>query len=304
MPKRLSQLEFISRAKEIHKNRYLYDKVHYINSNRHIVITCPKHGDFHVTPNNHTNNKSGCPKCYGKIKRTLEGFVKQADDVHGEYDYSAVIYVNDNTKVKIICKIHGHFKATPTNHIHRKSGCPTCAIAKSALNLSMGTAEFIRRGCIIHENFYNYSLVKYTNNHTKVDIICPKHGIFSQQPQLHLNQECGCPCCKSSKGERSVRKWLKKHNIVFSEQKTFKKCKYKKMLPFDFYLPEKNILIEYQGYQHYDKRSNFYQRDGSDTFEIVQLRDNIKREFAKNSGFQLIEIHYNKSIDKILQNIL
>jgi hypothetical protein len=66
----------------------------------------------------------------------------------------------------------------------------------------MGADEFIRRSVIVHGDRYNYDGVKYIDNHTKVDIVCPIHGMFSQQPRTHLKGR-GCPYCSKwvSNGE-------------------------------------------------------------------------------------------------------
>jgi len=56
--------------------------------------------------------------------------------------------------------------------------------------------EFICKANIKHENKYDYSLVEYKNNSTKIDIICPKHGIYKSSPRNHL---VGYNCPKSNK---------------------------------------------------------------------------------------------------------
>jgi len=56
--------DFIKKANLLHNNKYKYDKSNYITDKTKIVITCPIHGDFQQTPNNHLRNKNGCYKCY------------------------------------------------------------------------------------------------------------------------------------------------------------------------------------------------------------------------------------------------
>lgn len=72
--------------------------------------------------------------------------------------------------------------------------------------------EFIEKSSILHNNFYDYSLVNYVNNKTKVKIICPVHGVFEQRPDNHYHQDC--PCCKSNiiSVEDFIKKSNKKHN--------------------------------------------------------------------------------------------
>lgn len=99
----------------------------------------------------------------------------------------------------------------------------------------------------------------------------------------------GCPQCQETVGERVVRQCLEKNNIRYEYQKTFKDCKNKKCLPFDFYLPEYNIIIEYNGIQHYKAVKHF---GGNDKFKIQQLHDQIKEDFCEDNYIQLIYIPY------------
>ena len=111
-------------------------------------------------------------------------------EVHGDkYDYSKVEYINNKTKVCIICPEHGEFWQKPESHIIKKRGCPYCGgTAKLTLN------DFKRKSDEIHKYKYDYSKVEYVNYETKVCIICPEHGEFWQTPHGHLNGQ-GCPYC-------------------------------------------------------------------------------------------------------------
>ena len=100
--KRLTQEDFVNRARKVHDNKYNYSKVKYVNSTTKVVITCPIHGDFEQTPFSHLSGR-GCIFCSGKYKKTSEDFKQNAKKIHGDkYDYSKVEYVNNKTN---ICKI-------------------------------------------------------------------------------------------------------------------------------------------------------------------------------------------------------
>lgn len=123
--------EFITKAKEIHNNKYNYSKVNYINSKSKVTITCPIHGDFEQTPNSHLKN-GGCDKC-GRLKSneakkiTQEEFINRAINTHKNvYDYSKVVYINNHTKVNIVCITHGDFEQISADHLNGH-GCPSCA---------------------------------------------------------------------------------------------------------------------------------------------------------------------------------
>ncbi len=120
---------------------------------------------------------------------TLESFVSRASALHeNKYDYSKVEYVNNKTKVKIICPVHGEFECTPHNHLKGR-GCPLCA-----KNHKNSQEDFIAKANKVHNNFYDYSLVNFTKNAAKITIICPEHGPFEQEANSHLMGH-GCPEC-------------------------------------------------------------------------------------------------------------
>lgn len=134
------------------------------------------------------------------MKYTTKDFVNKAVSIHGDkYDYSHVRYINSNTKVEIICPIHGSFWQTPNMHIGMKhQGCPMCGGTKR-----MTIEEFVKKARNIHGNRYDYSLAVYKNNKTKVELICQEHGVFAITPNAHLRGD-GCPLCWEKKRRRGV----------------------------------------------------------------------------------------------------
>ena len=128
---RLPKDTFITRAKEIHGDKYDYSKVEYNTTNDKICIICPEHGEFWQRVSNHIIKRNGCPKCHPNYNKTTEDFIAKGREVHGnKYDYSKVEYVNNTTKVCIICPEHGEFWQRPNSHLSRKQGCPHCANSK------------------------------------------------------------------------------------------------------------------------------------------------------------------------------
>lgn len=122
--------KFVSRLKEVYGDKYLYQKVVYRNRVTNIVVGCPKHGDFMITPANFLAG-SGCPSC---SKFTIDDFLRKAKEKHGElYNYSQVDYVNTKEYVTIICSRHGPFSQTPNRHLDGR-GCPTCGIENNLLS--------------------------------------------------------------------------------------------------------------------------------------------------------------------------
>jgi hypothetical protein len=133
-------------------------------------------------------------------KSTKDEFIKISNKSHNNfYNYDNVIYVNNITKVEIICPIHGEFKQIPKDH-KKGRGCSECGKIKSIKTRSHTLDYFIKMSNIKHENKCDYSLIKsYKNNRTKVQIICKEHGVFSQLVEHHLNGLTGCIKCQTEK---------------------------------------------------------------------------------------------------------
>ena len=292
--KKLSQLEFLKRCKEKHGERYDYSLCIYNNKRTKIIVICKEHGQFQVYPLDHL--VSNCPFCINNnIKSNSSDFINKSKKIHGDkYDYSLVEYINNETKVSIICSIHGEFIQSPNSHLAGK-GCPKCGGTKK-----LSTDEFIKMSKKIHGDKYDYSLVEYVNHLTKIKIICKKHGVFKQTPNSHLSEK-GCPICFESKGEMKIRKFLNEKEIKYISQKKFKKCRYKRMLSFDFYLPTKNICIEYDGNQHF-KSVDYW--GGLKSYENRLIRDKIKNNFCSDNKIKLIRINEISKINEILEKEL
>ena len=177
----------------VHGDRYDYSSVNYVNSIFKVTIICRDHGPFSQTPGSHLANV-GCPDCAGNQPLTTETFIEKAIAIHGDrYDYSSVNYVNSISKVTIICPDHGPFSQTPGSHL-ANAGCPDCGGRKP-----LTTETFIEKAKAVHGDRYDYSSVNYVDAHTRVTIICPDHGPFSQVPDAHLNKAAGCPDCAGNK---------------------------------------------------------------------------------------------------------
>jgi hypothetical protein len=286
--------QFISECLEKRGNIYDYSLVEYINSKTKINIICNIHGVFQQTPNNHLNKGHNCPICsdgYYKRKSNSE-IIKDFKKTHGDkYNYNIVKYKDNKTKINIICNIHGVFQQTPNNHL-KGQNCPICS--------KIDTKEFIKRANDKHMFKYDYKLTKYVNMNTKVYISCPNHGVFKQVPYSHLYGS-GCPSCNDSKGEREIKRFLENVNIQYIPNHSFDGCKFKKKLRFDFYIPTKNICIEYDGSQHTKSVKYF---GGDDQFKLIQKRDMIKNKYCTENNIILIRIPYKGDIKNILSNAI
>ena len=158
----------------------------------------------------------------GKAK-TNEQFIEESKKIHGnKYNYSKTAYINNRTKVCIICPIHGEFLQSPKGHL-RGEGCKKCSNIKLSHDKNLGIDEFIYRATEIHGNKYCYSKTKYVNLNTKICIICQKHGEFLQTPNSHL-KGCGCPKCANKYMDEKYFK--EKSKIIHGEKYDYSKVKY------------------------------------------------------------------------------
>lgn len=140
-----------------------------------------------------------------------------------------------------------------------------------------------------------YNCLSLNKQNTYRDRIILQHDCGYQYEvvaQSFINGYGRCPKCmkKKSKGERLVQDWLVNNNIKFIRE--YPLCLEGHTLRMDFFLPEYNIYIEYQGEQHYKSISFF---GGEENFQKRQYYDNLKRKYCKNN---LIEIPYYE-IDNI-----
>jgi len=265
---------------------------------------CQKESEIQI--NNLINkaryNKYPC-LCY--YKHTREDFLRKAKEIHGnKYDYSLITeewwdenYKHGNkTQLPIICPNHGIFYQTYHEHVIIKNNCIWCT---SKLHYR----DFLKKAKEIHKNKYEYLfdeqwwIENFTSQeNTKILIKCPKHGEFWQVVANHLRQESGCPKCRESKGERKIRKYLEENNINYKYQYPIKIKNRKKSLYFDFYLPEQNIAIEFDGVFHYEDHPK-------QPLEITKKRDELKNQYCKENKIKLIRIPYWEydNIEKILE---
>jgi len=181
-------------------------KVEYKNTHQKVVVVCPIHGDFEITPNHHRSGV-GCKRChFDSQKITKEEFIKKSQEFFGSrYDYSLFETMPPNrTKIKIKCNEHNEiFLQEPRNHMKGHTGCPKCrSNILSGIGSEVGkfttqtelNETFIRKAKEIHGDLYDYNEFIYKNSDTKGKILCKLHGEFFQAPSNHL-KGTQCPQC-------------------------------------------------------------------------------------------------------------
>lgn len=158
-------------------------------------------------------------------------------------------------------------------------------------------------GTTTKNGFYVISVVKNSGGHGRHKIwnaVCPKcHKVFQvRSDHLVLGDIDSCGCC-ASKGEEKIAQILEEHNVEFERQKKFKDCKYKNPLPFDFYVTDKNIVIEFNGIQHYQPVDHF---GGEEEFRTREKYDSLKKTYCENAQIGYLVIAYDEDILKKLMD--
>lgn len=292
MPRKITPEEYKQIFAKLYPNYELLSD--YLGDKKYVTVKCKLDGHIWKTKPNSLKQGVGCQKCYdvrrgNSTRKGKEQFVKEANEVHNnKYDYSKVEYKNNKTKVCIICPEHGEFWQTPNKHLSGQ-GCTICGDKLNGFNKRLTKETFIKRSQTLHGNKYDYSQVEYETVDTPVSIICPKHGVFSQTPYVHM-LGCGCKTCGQSHLESKVKVFLEKNNIAFETQKKFD---WLGALSLDFYLPDYNIAIECQGLQHYYKEKIRW--EGFDLNTIVE-RDKRKKSLCENNNVKLIYFCNDKKI--------
>ena len=220
---RLDTKEFIKRAINIHKNKYDYSKVNYINSITKVCIICKKHGEFWQTPNNHLRKRT-CPKCANKIRninniKSKENFIQESKKIHGKYDYSKINYIDRRTKIEIVCPKHGSFWQTPDKHLNQKQGCPKCMGSKGQLKIM----NFLTNHKILFESEKTFSNCK-NQKKLRFDFYLPHfnccieydgegHFFPVKFSDKMTDVQCQLMFQRTIKNDSIKNKYCKKHNI-------------------------------------------------------------------------------------------
>lgn len=323
---RLTNNEFIEKSVSIHIDEkgaplYKYDKVNYINSHTDVIITCKIHGDFSQRPNNHLNGAT-CLECSNEIsserqRMTRDEFIQKAKEIHEDtYDYSQTIYKkNSNESVSIICKKHGLFNQSPSNHLAGK-GCIKCRNEYLSISQKMSLDECISKFRQFHGEKYDYSMVEYINSQTNIQIRCIEHNIlFYQTPSNHF-RSTGCKKCHKHGYSKKAILWLnfvsKMYNIDIQHAENGNEYKIPNTnLYVDGYCKENNTVYEFHG-DFWHGNPNIYNSTdinciSNKTFNEL-YKNTLKREDKiKELGYNLTIIwenkwnNINKNIKKIQQ---
>jgi len=271
----------------------------YTGANDKILMRHNKCGYEWDVRASHILQGTGCPKCHVRTKAT-EQFKQEVLELVGEEYIVLGEYVSAKTKILMKHKKCGYeYLVTPDSFLRGRK-CSKCfgGVKKSQ-------AQFEKEVFNLVGDEY-YVLGEYISSRTKIKMrhnLCGYEYLITPDSFLHGTR---CIKCRCSKGEKKIEKFLNANSIVFEKEKTFENLRDKYPLRFDFYLPERNICIEYDGEQHFVpvKFGGISQERAEENFKSCQRRDRMKDAYCKERNIRLIRIPYTelKNIKKILKN--
>lgn len=294
--------EFIEECKMVHGDKYGYSHAEYAGKDKNIIIECFIHGFYKQRAGKHKKG-DGCKRCATEAQRTsLEEYLaKVSEKLKEKYKYIELKHkVMGKTEILTSCNTHRLFWQRADGPLSGK-GCKQCSDEERRNSLEY----FIEKSKKIHGNEYDYSKTKYKTAREEVEIVCRTHKSFFQVANAHM-QGHGCPKCKISKGEKSVRKYLKVNKIKFNEQVKIEGARFSNTnahMIFDFYLPDYNLVIEYDGRQHFVPIKNWGGKEG---LAGLQRKDREKDDYCLTNNIKMLRIPYIEfdNIEKILKREL
>lgn len=303
---RLTFKEVVNRSNKVHNNQYKYlsiERLNDVRKNYAIKYECQKCLSIILQSYQSHFKGFGCNKCN---IRTFEKYTEKCIEKYGDkYEYIEYIKHPKNSKIKYKCKKCNYINLQRCN-LHLKGvECHKCSLEEKTKNSIISIEDRIKEANKIHNELYDYSYIdkeKYKDGRSKVNIFCNQCDRFFNQTLQSHNSGTGCPICKFSKGEKKIMNYLVSHNIKFIPQHKFENQK--EIIGekrFDFYIPSKNLVIEYHGRQHF-QFNDFYHKDMFDFLDQVK-RDYNKQKFCKDNNINFTEIHYNHKIINKLNNI-
>jgi hypothetical protein len=253
---------------------YILLSKEYKNNSTPLEMICTKGHNCSISFGNFKNKDRRCSECYGNKKKTIEEI--EIKLLEKGYTLLSTQYKNANSEIEVLCN-KKHTWTTTWGKIQSGRECPYCS----------GKFNNIQTIREIIESEEGYKLISEECNQLRdyVEIECKNgHRYFSTVN--NFKQEKRCPHCNESKGEKEIAKYLNDYNIKNIPQYKFEDCKFYNKLPFDFYLPQYNICIEYDGEFHYKMIM------GYEEFVNGKIRDTIKNIYCQQNNIKLIRIPY------------
>jgi len=294
MTRKKTHNQFIKEVQEVTNGEYYVLTKYKKSSEKVKVLHIPCNKVWEVTPNNILRGRT-CPNCptvtpherfCDKVLEITKGRLKVIGKYKGHLN-----------KVLVLCTKHSiKFTTYPKYITNGREVCKQCNIENIKSSQRKSEKQF-KKDILNKHNGRITPVDKYVNTHTKIRFKCKVcDHIFSAEPNAVIRTS-GCPNCKKSKGEQLISDTLDSLGVYYIRQYSFEQCRYKRTLYFDFFLPEHNLLIEYDGKQHYYPIKFF---GGINGYKETVKRDYVKTVFAEKNGITLIRIPYTVQGDELV----
>lgn len=303
--RKLTNEEFLGRMSELNSNIEILSE--YKKSNIHVKCKCKIDGfEWDSLPGNLLSGK-GCKMCHFRYLREIKlkshnQFVQEMYDINNNIEIIGN-YSGTSNKIKCRCVIHNEeFFTTPHHLLNGQTSCKECISLKNHQSGLKTHDQFLKDLYLVNKDIV--VIGKYDGAKKKIKVQCKKCGHTWEPEASSLLCGYGCPGCTFSKGEEKIKSYLIEHNIIFERQKKFVDLKGVggMPLPYDFYLPAYNLLIEYQGEFH-DGTAKIQTEDG---LKRQQKNDLRKKEYTTKHNIIFLEIWYYDfdNIENILFNYI
>ena len=279
--------KYIDEVAKIHPNIEVVET--YIDARTSILHKCKLDGYEWLAMPTTILKGHGCSRCAGHEKYSHEEYVERLAKVNPNIEVVDT-YINARTKVLHRCKIDGYEWLCEPYRLLSKHGCPRCSKKE----------RYTQEGYVNRVSAINPDIEViggYVNAKTSIlhrCKICQHEWMVSPTSIIGGH---GCPNCKVSLGERDISIYLTRNNIKYIQQYKFDDCYNKRPLSFDFYLPDYNMCIEYDGEQHYKPIEWF---GGKEKLEYIKHRDKIKNKYCHDNNILLLRIRYDENIEDVL----
>lgn len=282
---------------------YDFSKSVFLDRRTPIKYICPAHGEVEGKPEQLMNGY-GCWQC-GVLKRASSRrnnrgvfTIEKLKRMYPEYEFGE--YNGAVKMMEYTCPIHGKKLGRP-NDLLNGHGCPDCGNARKNEDRKLTLEDVRERSISYHGDVWDFSESEEpSGEYSRIHARCRACGNLNYKPVLRLIYG-RCDFCHMSQGEHMVMEGLNKLGIEYERQYMFDDCRYKNPLPFDFYLPKLNTVIEFQGEQHYEFVKFFHRKE--DNFEVQKEKDTIKRRYCKEHGIREIEIKELSEVEGILAKL-
>lgn len=181
--RRKSSIDYFTKVRDIHNNKYVYDEESYIGLSHNITYTCPIHGSVKQLARSHLHSKAGCRFCSSSAQKSTNDFIKKSNNLHNnKYEYHQSDYTTNKQQVTITCPIHGDFQQIASDHMNNGHGCPKCSSRVSSGEISMADWLFSVTDDIVTNS-------RNIISPYELDVYLPKHNVAIEYCGLYWHSE-------------------------------------------------------------------------------------------------------------------